>query len=122
MIFGHSFGNIEHSCNPGKRHRALEKQFQELNLRFIERARFWAKAIKFLLKVCHLRLKLRSLRFSYLKLSAENSNLSRKQCELLLLKINYIFFDSGISERLYDACVSDAMRASAGCRQRNARQ
>src|SRR5205823_5810412 len=36
-------------------------------------------------------------------LAFQRHDLLCKQSELLLLKINYIFFDSGISERIYEA-------------------
>src|SRR6266446_1837813 len=101
MIFGFPFFNPKPICYLAKRKLTmLIEELQEFSLHLIESARFWAKAINLLFKVCYLRLKLRSLRFRYLKFSAENIDLSRKQCDLLLLKINYIFFDSGISERI----------------------
>src|SRR5439155_3803474 len=62
-----------------------------------------AKALKLLFKLCDLYLKVRSLRFRFLKLTSENCDLVSKYSDLLLLKINYIFFDSGISKRIYDA-------------------
>jgi hypothetical protein len=81
----------------------IKQQFEDLFRSLFKSALFWAKALKFQFKVCELRLKVRSLRLRHLKLVRENVNLVRKQTELLLLKVNYIFFDSGISERLADA-------------------
>src|SRR5438034_7263042 len=83
--------------------RLLREKLQELNSSFVESARLWAKALKLLLKVCHFFFEVRRLRFRYLKLTSENCNIVSKYSDLLLLKINYIFFDSGISERIYDA-------------------
>src|SRR5439155_7974713 len=82
---------------------AVEQQSQEFNLPFIKSVSFWANVLKFQFKLCHLAFKVRVLRDQLGYLAFERNNLVRKQRELLLLKINYIFFDSGISESLRDA-------------------
>ena len=91
----------------------MEQQLQEFNLHVVESARFGAKAIKFQFKICHLSLKVRNLHHQVRFLAFEHGNLVRKQTELLLLKINYIFFDSGISECLRDAAC-DLLPVHAG--------
>ncbi len=79
------------------------KRLQNLILNSVESFRAWSKVLKRFFEVYNLCLKRRSLRFRYLKLTSENQILFSKYCDLLVLKINYIFFDSGISERVCEA-------------------
>src|SRR6266498_3344272 len=103
MIFGFNFWNVKPASDLRSRKFFMPSEdLQNFNRRFVESTCLWLRALKLLLKVCYLFLEVRRLRFRYLKLTSENRNLVSKYSDLLLLKINYIFFDSGISERIYD--------------------
>src|SRR5437763_13707631 len=84
MIFCHSLRDAKRASylRDGQTLIVLKQQFQESNGVWMQLA-LWTRAGKVLIKVCHLLLKLRILRF-------ESRNLLRKQSELLIKKLDYV--------------------------------
>jgi len=89
MIFCHSLRDTKQVSylRDSQTRIVLEQQFQKSDGVRMQLA-LWARASKLLIKVCYLLLKVRILRF-------QRRNLLRKQSDLLLKKIDYVFAQTG---------------------------